>query len=333
MNTRKKPIDSFDFIRAVACLGIVLYHFSVEYGWPEIFHMFGGGVSYGDLYVTVFFFISGALLTYHHKEVTNWKQFYKKRFLSIFPAFYLAWGLMYLRDVLRYKNLFYRGNPFSILLSLVGMDGYLAFKVNDYYILGEWFIGAMILLYLLYPFLAWLNNKYKPAAFGLVLLVYLLSLFFSFSGMPDFRTLPSCLLSFYFGMLFVEHRDQVQKWWWIFCIALLLLKCISFGNVNLKGHLGGLCMACTLYGLGTYLMRCSVIKIIMQKISRLSYPVFLTHHLSICLLVKLAPKNESLLIHLLLLFSAILLSFLSAFVLSWLLQRLQIFYKRRTPVN
>ena len=49
---------------------------------------------------------------------------------------------MCIRD--RYKSLFYRGNPASIILSLIGMDGYLAFKINDYYILGEWFIGCLL---------------------------------------------------------------------------------------------------------------------------------------------------------------------------------------------
>ena len=29
----KEVIKEFDFIRAVACMGIVLYHFSVESGW------------------------------------------------------------------------------------------------------------------------------------------------------------------------------------------------------------------------------------------------------------------------------------------------------------
>ena len=52
---KKVVLDQFDFIRAIACLGIVLYHFAVEYGWPDIFNNYVGGVTYGDIYVTVFF--------------------------------------------------------------------------------------------------------------------------------------------------------------------------------------------------------------------------------------------------------------------------------------
>lgn len=36
MGKKKVVLDQFDFIRAIACLGIVLYHFAVEYGWPDI---------------------------------------------------------------------------------------------------------------------------------------------------------------------------------------------------------------------------------------------------------------------------------------------------------
>ena len=38
MKKKKVVLDQFDFIRAIACLGIVLYHFAVEYGWPDIFN-------------------------------------------------------------------------------------------------------------------------------------------------------------------------------------------------------------------------------------------------------------------------------------------------------
>lgn len=164
------------------------------------------------------------ILFYNHSEIDDLKLFYKKRALSIFPAFYIAWGLMYIRDVLRYKSLFYRGNPASIILSLIGMDGYLAFKINDYYILGEWFIGAIILLYILYPLLTWMKREYKWVTFGLVILLYILSLKINLTGMVSFRMLPSCLISFYAGMLFVEHRKSAEKYWWIAGILLVILK-------------------------------------------------------------------------------------------------------------
>ena len=45
MARNKEAIKQFDFIRAVACIGIVLYHFSVESGWFNIIRLIsvGGG--------------------------------------------------------------------------------------------------------------------------------------------------------------------------------------------------------------------------------------------------------------------------------------------------
>lgn len=315
MTKKKNVLDQFDFIRAIACFGIVLFHFAVEYGWPLAFRDFGGGVTYGDIYVTVFFFISGALLFYNHRQVEEIKLFYKKRAFSIFPPFYIAWGLLYLRDVLRYKNLFYRGNPFSIILSLVGMDGYLAYKVQDYYIIGEWFIGAVILLYLLYPLLAWFDKKCKSVTVCGIIFLYILSLWINISGMVPFRTLPSCLLSFYIGMFFVDYRTSAEKYWWIGAILVVCVKFVAFGNVNLKGHVVGIGMAYFLYGIGTYFMKNSIIKRIIQFFSGLSYYIFLTHHLTICLLIKFVPVESNVIIRVILLLVVLGVTVVSAMVL------------------
>lgn len=312
---RKKIIDQFDLIRAISCIGIVLFHFSVEYGRPRFFSDFGSGITYGDIYVTVFFFISGALLFYNYREVTDLRAFYKKRAIAIFPAFYLAWGVLYLKDVIRYKSWFYKGNPFSLILSLVGMDGYLAYKVNDYYILGEWFIGAIILLYVLFPMIVRMDRKCRGATVALIGFMYISSVWINISGMMAFRTLPSCLISFYFGMLFVDYRQMAEKYWLITCMALVVLKIIPYGNVNLKGHLAGICMACVLYGLGTYLMKYRTVKEIMQCIGGLSYYIFLTHHYVICLLIKYIPTGSVVVKEWILLLVVLIVTFISAILL------------------
>ena len=78
MARNKEAIKQFDFIRAVACIGIVLYHFSVESGWFNIIRVISGGteITWGDIYVTVFFAISGALLHYNNE---GFKEFFEKK--------------------------------------------------------------------------------------------------------------------------------------------------------------------------------------------------------------------------------------------------------------
>ena len=127
--------------------------------------------------------------------------------------------------------------------------------------------------------------------FGLVILLYILSLKINLTGMVSFRMLPSCLISFYAGMLFVEHRKSAEKYWWIAGILLVILKCIESGNMNIKGHIAGFLMAYMLYGIGTYLMKINIINKVMKFIGGISYEAFLTHHVTICLFIKFVPAE------------------------------------------
>lgn len=48
--SERKTLQQFDFIRTVACIGIVLYHFSVESKWFEMFKFYkyaGGNCNLG----------------------------------------------------------------------------------------------------------------------------------------------------------------------------------------------------------------------------------------------------------------------------------------------
>jgi len=55
----------------------------------------------GDWGVSLFFIISGAALMYVYQEKLEYKRFYKKRFESLYPMFWMAYiiafiGLFYL---------------------------------------------------------------------------------------------------------------------------------------------------------------------------------------------------------------------------------------------
>jgi hypothetical protein len=41
------------------------------------------------------------------------------------------------------------------------MDGYLDYKYKSYYIMGEWFTGAIVIIYYLYPIIVYISNKNK----------------------------------------------------------------------------------------------------------------------------------------------------------------------------
>lgn len=160
-----------------------------------------------------------------------------------------------------------------------------------------------------------MKREYKWVTFGLVILLYILSLKINLTGMVSFRMLPSCLISFYAGMLFVEHRKSAEKYWWIAGILLVILKCIEPGNMNIKGHIAGFLMAYILYGIGTYLMKINIINKVMKFIGGISYEAFLTHHVTICLFIKFVPADATVMMRVILLIAILAATGISAVVL------------------
>ena len=109
--------------------------------------------------MTTFFCISGAVLNYNYSKILSFKGFYFKRWKSIFPSYYICFSYFYLRNVFDTRKLLYNDHWKTLFLTLVGLDGYLYYRIKSYYLVGEWFLGAIIIIYTLYPLLSWTIKK------------------------------------------------------------------------------------------------------------------------------------------------------------------------------
>ena len=94
MNHEKRYIPTLDGWRAVAVIGVILFHGQAELlGSPWLLRRLA---SYGILGVDVFFAISGFLICglllreYEAHEEINLRRFYIRRFLRILPPYYVA---------------------------------------------------------------------------------------------------------------------------------------------------------------------------------------------------------------------------------------------------
>ncbi|HIV17122.1 MAG TPA: acyltransferase, partial [Candidatus Alectryocaccobium stercorigallinarum] len=188
MRANNKIVE-FNFIKAVSVIGIVAFHFAVETGRLD---MLPGKYPLGGVFVTIFFMVSGALLYYNYNEPENIKLFYYKRWKSVMPAFYVAFGCLYLLQVVQNRSFFYNGRPASLLLTLIGFDGYLNDIIPNYYLLGEWFLGAIIILYAVYPFLARILNKREIPAVLIIVAAYAASFFSDIPYINGFKSIFSC---------------------------------------------------------------------------------------------------------------------------------------------
>ena len=281
---RRERMPGADFIRAVCALGIIIFHFSVYTNSPLTCFHYNANSQCGSPIVTVFFVLSGMMLRYNNYEISSLKKFYYKRWKAIFPAFYIAYVFFFVQNVFENGELFYMGEPWRLIFSLLGIDGYLA--TTTYYIIGEWFLGAIILLYVLYPLVTVFRNRSRTAAPLTVIALYVFCILTDFSPLYKFRDLPVCLLSMYFGMVVMDYKEKLldsraSLVVSVVAAAVLLTVKLPWPPVlkrcELPASLLGFASFIVLFNIGQALMKTRASKAI-SELGGISYPVFLVHH-------------------------------------------------------
>lgn len=287
---RKERLFYLDFVRTVAVISIVTTHFNARYLYldpplPEkaVITTTVSNIYLGDWGVALFFIISGAALMYVYGEKCVIKQFYKKRFLSIYPMFWIAyivafWGLSYMN-----KSILGGGVPkFNFIFTILGFDGLLCENIPTFYVLGEWFLGAIILMYILFPVLRkMVNNRPIITIVGIHMIYFYIVFFYHLSFNPAkliFTRLPEIV----FGMYFVKWRKKVD--WKVALTALIVLVL----NGVLKPGWSDI-MQTTYVGIASFLVLVYLSYFMENRwcqwgaaiISKYSYAIFLVHHVII----------------------------------------------------
>ena len=210
MKTVKEKIPAFNFIRAICAVGIVINHYSIEAenaALQRFMYTFPNGAgSVGYTLVTVFLIISGALLYYNHETVSSARIFYASRCRAIFPSYYIAY-LLASAGTLIFKRTFYADKSIATFpLTLIGMDGYFAGSIRTYRLVGEWFVGAIIIAYLFYPLILKALKKYELFTVASGIVVFFVLLDWRMLAQHPFRNVVSILTSFAFGILITRYK-------------------------------------------------------------------------------------------------------------------------------
>lgn len=282
--TVKERLYGVDFIRVICALGIICFHYSSHnISQFKVFYLqpYGG---WGDIFVAVFFAISGGMLYYNYEKIDSLKQFYFKRWKSIFPAFYIAFFFVWLDKVYQTGNLFYGGDIRKILLSILGLDGYFAYRGANYYLIGEWFLGAIIILYLIYPLLLFIIKRFE---FPFLILLSVLLVWETNSSLfiiSPWCNMISCIFSFYVGMVCFKHLGLMKNKWVILTSIVLtvVLYCKPFPiNGVIAEHILAVPLMILLYDVGSYIMRYGIVNKVICRLSAVSYEMFLLQHVII----------------------------------------------------
>lgn len=160
----------------------------------------------------MFFAVSGYCLSARYRQLPSLKAFYRKRWFSVFPLFYLTFLLAYAAEVLRTGKPFYGGALWRLLFTLTASDMYVAlYGVRSYALVGEWYTLILILLYLLFPLLRKLMEKRRRATGCVLVLLFSVDFMFRLFGVVPAASPTTALLSFWFGMLLQNELPLLQK--------------------------------------------------------------------------------------------------------------------------
>ena len=140
IDKRKNKLSGIIFARAISCIGIIIYHyFCYSKGKFKILFSTANS-SYGFMFVTLFFCISGVVLYYNYPKINSIKNFYYKRWKSILFPFYICYLYFFYHKICNQRILFYKVNWRIFFITLIGLDGYLSSMTKTYYLVGEWFL-------------------------------------------------------------------------------------------------------------------------------------------------------------------------------------------------
>lgn len=291
-----------DFIRAFATILIVITHFNNPFltvkGAHPIFFNRPFNIYVGDWGVSLFLIISGAALMYTHgtQKKTDWKRFYYRRFITIFPMYWIAYIVVNLCLFIRgHGSLPYSAPKWRILLSVFAFDGLASTGgIKTFYTLGEWFLGFIIIFYLIYPLMQagvrdhpWTTAMCILALYC-VTVVYVRFIDVSHTGVTiNGYTFPAAILltmrlpELAFGMYFTHYMKKINPWAGLIALAFLVVQCIyPFAGLLLDD------IAVTTVGIASFVILVwiarwfdiAVIKTSVKWIARYSYPIFLVHH-------------------------------------------------------
>ena len=222
MNKAQK-IQGIDFIRIFSIMGIVIYHYVCHAPALQPYMLTFANNDYGVTFSHMFLIVSGFCLYYKYSDgQLNVVKFWKKRWLSIFPQFYFTYIILFIFQTI-INGYWFRGIPVArFLLTLIGMDGFYLHACSNFYICGEWFLGAIIYMYLLFPLLRYVVNK-VPFLTLIALIVATKYLNFPILGYdPTHNVVVSCLY-FTIGLILAKYIDVIQNKWTIISCAVLSL--------------------------------------------------------------------------------------------------------------
>lgn len=289
-----KRLVYLDMVRVFACFCILTIHFNASVcGYDttmnftyqnELIPNFYRGMYLGEIGNSLFFIISGAALevSNHFSELTilGYRHFVWKRLKALLPMYWIAYTAAICFHMIVYKNI-PMGTVWNFIPTIFGMDGYAMVRgwfSPQFYMLGEWFLGCMLLCYLLWPVLAYLWGRSSKLITLIAAGAYILQI--NQPGSDKFVIIRLCQMLA--GACFVKFCTKKHRWQWAVLSALTAIICLCWkSSFHIFTVTFAFCWALFVI-IAVVTLECpakfSPFGSLLAKASALTYPLFLVHH-------------------------------------------------------
>ena len=231
-------------LRLLSLMGVVYYHTLVTLYLQGIRQkdtieaMYANvNMNFPAIGVGLFLMLSGGGLMMSSKKKADFsvKNFYKGRFMRILIPFYISYILysIYLFLIgfefpVYFESLTgVKPSPLCFIFTLLGMDGYLSiFNIPTFTLmLGEWFLGCLIPMYIVFPLLRKCIMKNRNLTLIIATVYYIIALatykYMPWAEVPSYNNFTIKIYDFILGMFLVEVMDRIPKWTAAIGVALL----------------------------------------------------------------------------------------------------------------
>lgn len=341
-----KKIRYYDLLRIISFCFIIFYHMMIQlqisgiYPPEKVSRFFmNDNMHIATLAVAVFFMLSGACLAYTTKDNFSIKEFYKKRFLKTLIPFYMVSLAYYVFKAISYHslvNMYANKIPaWRIIYTLLGLDGWIDMHYIPTFTLGvgEWFLGALLILYLVFPLLRYLMTKYKVLFLCIATCIYIYVAYNYTSVVPIHMNLILKGYEFILGMYLGSYLNSVHSKWMVLSVPVVVFFFTSNTALNCNTALKITILALAFFISFSYLenILCKWKLKGLDLLSGLSYELFLVHHIVI---YEITPRTSeyvtSKLSVLVLFIVQLLLMVILALLLKWISSKLiQLILKKR----
>lgn len=288
----KNRIFYLDFIRVAAMLMVIVFHFSTgiqsRLENPDIFMIgninilnFGGvNLTLGNYGVSLFLIVSGASLMYVYQDKIDLKHYYIRRMETIYPLYYLAFAAAFLFQIITERKGAIKAPIWTFILTILGVDGWLEEIIPNHALVGDWFIGCIVCIYLLFPVFLKCMNRNPHLTIGIYTLIFLLWEYFYPFDFPKRNSIVLRSFEVLLGMYFMKMRIKVTRREFLFSLLVFLM--IVFVRINWISlyvllPVAGMAAFILLNYISNWVTNDRIMKII-SWLSNYSFSIFLVHH-------------------------------------------------------